>query len=263
MESVAIHDWTRVDAGTWHSFHGAWLAEFRRVLNTGALPDGFYADMEKPESGYVPDVVTLEEASSEIMADVPDEGGGSEGGGGGTAVAAAPPATALRLQSSNAEWYATRRRPLGIRHENGDRLVALIELVSPGNKHSAKHVAKFTTKVADALASRVHVSVIDLFPPRRPDGPGGLVGACADAAGFDSFDLPDAKPLCIGAFEATEPVQLYADPLAAGDALPDLPVFLRAGWYVNVPLASTYAAAWAGTPRRWRDVITGAAPPPR
>ena len=72
---MAIHDWTRVDGGTWHDFHYAWIAEIRRSLNQGGLPDGYYANAERRTSGVEPDVLTLEEASHEIMDDDPPPAG--------------------------------------------------------------------------------------------------------------------------------------------------------------------------------------------
>jgi hypothetical protein len=41
-----------------------------------------------------------------------------------------------------------------------------------------------------------------------------------------------------------------------GDVLPNMPVFLRPGWYVDVPLESTYQEAWEGTPRQWQRKLT-------
>ena len=35
----------------------------------------------------------------------------------------------------------------------------------------------------------------------------------------------------------------------------DMPLFLSSERYVNVPLESTYAAAYADVPRRWRTVL--------
>ena len=39
--------------------------------------------------------------------------------------------------------------------------------------------------------------------------------------------------------------------------LPEVPLFLSPGRYVNVPLAATYGAAWQATPQRWRAVVEG------
>ena len=261
---MGIHDWTRVEAGVWHGFHLAWLAEFRRVLNGGLLPDGYYADAEQRAMGYEPDVLALEESSHELMGDAPDDQGnedneGDDDGGGGTATATlARPRMSVVAASDSAAWYASRRRTIAVRRANGDRLVAMLELASPGNKDRPAAVDAFAAKAADALRAGVHLAVLDLFPPRRFDGPGGLVGAVAEAAEFAPLALPAGRPLCVGSFEAGRPTRLYAEPLAVGDSPPPLPLFLAAGRWVDVPLADPYAAAWSATPRRWRDVIDAA-----
>jgi hypothetical protein len=42
-----------------------------------------------------------------------------------------------------------------------------------------------------------------------------------------------------------------------GDVLPDMPLFLQPDWYVNVPLESTYQAAYRGVPAYWRGILEG------
>jgi hypothetical protein len=50
-------------------------------------------------------------------------------------------------------------------------------------------------------------------------------------------------------------VRTYLEPLAVGDVLADMPVYLYPGMYVEVPLEATYLAAWDTVPRRWQDVV--------
>jgi hypothetical protein len=253
---VLIHDWTRVDDGTWHSFHHSLTGEIKRFLNNGVLPDGYYADSERHAPPYEPDVLALQEASDEIMDDVDDTSGG-------TAVAVAPKVTAaptLSLHFVGDVSYASKQLRVAIRHKSGDRVVALIEITSQANKNRRSHVEQFVKKTTDALASGVHVSIIDILPPTRHDAP-GLIARCAEAADLGELVAPPDKPLMIGAFEShagtpgITPVELWAEPLAVGDALPDLPIFYREDRFVNIPLAATYAAAWEATPKRWRKVV--------
>jgi hypothetical protein len=44
---LPVHDWTRVEADIFHDFHVAWVAEIRKALNGGLLPDRFYALVEQ------------------------------------------------------------------------------------------------------------------------------------------------------------------------------------------------------------------------
>lgn len=53
-QGMGVHDWTRVDAGIFHSFHQAWNAELNGVLNTGLLPQGFYALIEQHAGKQIP-----------------------------------------------------------------------------------------------------------------------------------------------------------------------------------------------------------------
>ena len=257
---MGIHDWRRVDAGTYHGFHIEWVVEMKRALNKGLLPPDYYADAERRASLYEADVLTLERESTGDGDDAPPLHFG--GNGQATALAAAP-VVAPRLsgvyEADENAVYALKRRTIVVRHSSGDRIVALIELASPGNKDRRTSVDDFVTKACDALRAGVHVAVVDPFPPRRPDGPGGLIGAVADAAGFTFPPLPEDKPLAIGSFEADRPPRLYAEPLAVGQPLPDLPLFYAVDRFVEVPLAATYAAAWEATPKRWRDVVDGTA----
>ena len=44
--------------------------------------------------------------------------------------------------------------------------------------------------------------------------------------------------------DAGEPLTSYLEPLAVGDVLPEVPLFLNPGYYVPLPLEATYQAAW-------------------
>jgi hypothetical protein len=49
--------------------------------------------------------------------------------------------------------------------------------------------------------------------------------------------------------------EAFLEPVAVGQALIDMPLFLTAERYVNVPLEPTYLAAYRGMPEFWRDVL--------
>src|SRR5687768_3253325 len=89
---MPIHDWTRVSAGTFHHFHGAWIQLLSHVLNHGILPEGFYALAEQVAGGMIPDVLTLQAVDND-----PSGNGGSPGGG-GTAVAESPPKVSISVE---------------------------------------------------------------------------------------------------------------------------------------------------------------------
>jgi hypothetical protein len=246
---MPVHDWTRVEAGIFHDFHNAWLTEIRNVLNEGVLPQGYYALTEQHVGRFIADVLTLH-------APPPAEGAPAPPSRGGLALADAPPRVRRKLTIPSAA--RARRRTLAIRHVSGHRLIALIEVVSPSNKDRRGHVEEFTAKVASALGLGIHVLLIDLFSP-GPHDPHGMHGAVQELLGdeddADPDDWPNDEPLTLVSYLAGSEVEAYFEPLAVGQALAEMPLFLQADRYINVPLELAYQAAFHGTPQFWRDVL--------
>ena len=87
---MPVHDWTRVDAGVFHSFHAAWITHLMGSLNGGLLPDGYYALAEQHASKRIADILTLQvsEPVSSLTPISRDRG---------VAVADAPPKVDLKL----------------------------------------------------------------------------------------------------------------------------------------------------------------------
>jgi hypothetical protein len=249
---MPIHDWTRVPAGTWHAFHLSWIAEIQEALNDGRMPPDYYAQAEQIAGPLGPDVLTLQEP------DAPSNGHpAGVPGGGGVAVATAPPRMRHTAEAEMND-YVLKRRTVVIRHSSGDRIVALLEIVSPGNKASRRAIESFVEKAAEALYRGFHLSVIDLFPP-GPRDPHGIHAAIWAEFSDEPFEPPAGEPLTLAAYSAGHPKRAYVEPTAVGRELIDVPVFLTPDGYVNVPLEATYRAAYRGVARRWRDVLD--APP--
>jgi hypothetical protein len=61
--------------------------------------------------------------------------------------------------------------------------------------------------------------------------------------------------LTLVAYECDVRVRGYLEPIAVGDELPDMPIYLMPGVAIDVPLEKTYMAAWDAVPQRWREVI--------
>ena len=70
---MPAHDWSRVQAGTFHDFHGSWITHLKETLNEGLLPEGYYAMSEQHAGCLIPDVLTLR--SPESVADDATPGG--------------------------------------------------------------------------------------------------------------------------------------------------------------------------------------------
>src|ERR1700756_1297748 len=115
---MPVHDWTRVDAGTFHAFHTVWISEIMKALNAGLLPKGYYALAEQVATRMQTDVLTLHApAPRKPLPRAPPRGG----------------------------------RHLVIRHITGHRVVALVEIGSPSNKDRKGHVGELAGKVVRIL----------------------------------------------------------------------------------------------------------------
>ncbi len=243
---MPIHDWTRVNAGTFHDFHGGWINHLKEQLNGGTLPSGYYAMSEQWAGRRVADVLTLQTA-------VPPAGEG------GVAVDERPPQVRRVLTVSSAS--RAKRRTLVIRHTSGHRVVAFIEIVSPSNKDRPGHVAEFVDKAIEAIERGIHLLLVDLFPP-GPYDPQGMHGAIWERLDDEPYLLPPDEPLTLAAYAADRSPTAYVDHLAVGSPLPPMPLFLDLDRYVEVPLEPSYEAAYQGMASFWREVIEGRREPP-
>ena len=233
---MPIHDWTRVDAGLFHAFHQRWISALCDALNLGGLPPTYFALPEQRIKGPIPDVLTLN------LSPGAEE---SSNGTTGLAVATAPPRTRL-VRRTEPEIYAGKANRITVRHRHGD-IVAVIEIVSPGNKGSRSEVRDFAQKTADLLRQNVHLLVIDLFPP-GPRDPHGIHKVIWDEFQEEDFELPPDKPLTLASYEAGTERVAYIEPVAVGDVLFDMPLFLKPGFYVPAPLEATYQTTWKAFP---------------
>ncbi len=251
-DPVPVNDWTRVDAGIFHDFHTVWIGQIRSALNEGVLPEGYYALAEQHTGQSIADILTLHARPE-------DSGVRSRGtsSGGGTVMLDAPPKV-RRYRTVGAIPTADRQRSIAIRHVSGHELVALIEVVSPANKDRTESINDFAAKVVDALGKGIHLLIIDLFPPGKHDpfGIHGVIDRRINRSGAP-YDLPLDEPLTVVSYVAREKVDAYIEHLAVGAKIPPMPLFLKPDGCVSVPLESTYAAAYAGVPSVWRDVLEG------
>ena len=71
----------------------------------------------------------------------------------------------------------------------------------------------------------------------------------------EPFQLPAEKRLTLVAYECALTTRAFIEPVAVGDRLPDMPLFLEPERFVNVPLEATYQTAFAVQPERWRRVL--------
>jgi hypothetical protein len=249
---MPLHDWTRVDPNDYHDFHLSWMMAIKAALNAGLLPPGYFAMAEHTTPPIVPDVVTLS---------IPAEGVAEDGrDGGGQAVATAPPRAEVVSTEHARKQKVVGRRRLAIRHVRDRRLVAVIEIVSPSNKARKSEFTDLIEKSVQLLRQGVHLLLIDPFPPTARDRNGVHAAVWKQLTG-KKFTPSQAKPLTLAAYAAVgdDTFSAYVNPVAVGDVLPDVPLFLTAERYVYVPVEETYQTAWASFPLPLRPLLE---PPP-
>jgi hypothetical protein len=236
---MPIHDWRRVKAGIFHDFHQGWCWTIRSALNRGGLPNGYFALVEQRMSGPEPDVIAIEGSRAS------DEGG---------VALATPPKTKLMLpMPTDAVAYARKADRIVVRHPEG-RVVAVIEVVSPGNKSTKSALRSFVEKSAAFLDAGVHLLVVDLFPPGRHD-PSGIHQAIAEEYWGGMYEAPADKPLTFVSYRVGAEPFAFIEPLAVGDPLPAMPLFVTDRLHVLTPLAETYESALHDCPKPIREKL--------
>jgi hypothetical protein len=135
-----------------------------------------------------------------------------------------------------------------------DQVVAMVEIVSRGNKSTRQAIDQFVRKAARFLDQGIHLLIVDIQSPGRHD-PQGIHGTIWDYIAGKDDTAPANKPLTVVAYEYDLVCRAYVEPLAVGDPLPDMPLFLRPGRWVKLPLEAMYQATWRVFPQRWKDVI--------
>jgi Protein of unknown function (DUF4058) len=245
---MPIHDWTRVEAGDFHDFHQCWVVELRNALNRGLLPPDYMAMTDQVTGRPIPDVVALQTKAPHTSR------------GGGVALAPKPAPSARVVAKLEGINYTKRKNRVVIKHGRGT-VVAIIEIVSPGNKDSRNSFRSFVEKAADVLNQGVNLFVVDVFPP-TPRDPKGVHKAILDEFVDLPFDFLPEKPFTVASYLAGEDYpSAYVESAGLGDPLPEMPIFLADtdDIYVSAPLEETYARAWDVYPALLKELLE---PPP-
>lgn len=246
---MPIHDWTRVDAGIFHDFHHGWIEEIKRALNRGLLPPDHYALAEQIAGGLGPDVLTLQGPTNGAP--------GPTSPGGTVALATCPPRVWYRAKTE-IDIYAAKAKVIAIRHTSNHRVVAMVEIVSPGNKNNRHGLRAFVEKAEELLRAGIHLLIVDLFP-HSPRDPQGIHKVIWDEFLENDFTLPASRPLTLAAYIGGLIPEAFVEPASVGAPLSEMPLFLTPTVYVPVPLEKTYQSAWEAVPAFWQNVLTAEA----
>jgi hypothetical protein len=222
---------------SWDELHGMWPAEIVRQLFP-ILPKGYVAAPGVHLGTFFEVDVSVHDAD---QSPAPREESNRTNRGVATL---APPHPTLTLETDLPDQDEYEVRVYDTRHER--RLVAAIELVSPGNKDRPETRRTFVGKVAALLQHDVCVSLVDLVTVRQFNLYGDLlelVGRSDLAAEVQATSLyaatlrgrkrPQAKPL----------LDTWFYPMTVGQPLPTLPIWLDLNLRVMLDLETSYEEA--------------------
>ncbi len=218
----------------WESFHVNWAGAIADALNESLLPEGYFAEEHAQLGPWVEiDVATFHDP---------------EPVGQGTAGTAtlplrvwAPPAPTMVVPAAFPDAFEV----LIFESEGGARLVAAIELVSPGNKDPAAQRQAFAIKCASYLCRGISLIVIDIVTGRRANlhneilqvlGHGEAFAMSAEAALYGAAYRPIIR-------DGQEQIEIWPSTLTIGQPLPVLPLALNAELALPIDLEATYTAA--------------------
>lgn len=240
---MPLHDWTRVDDGIFHSFHNSWIASIVETLNNGLLPEGYYSLGDQVAGLDDPYVLTSHEPTA-IRTENVDIC---------STLMTAQPQTRYIAHAVN-DRYTRLQRRIEIRHVSGHRIVALIEIISAGNKSSHFKWDAFLQKALSAIQGGIHLLLLDVHPPTALD-PGGVHGSVWGEYTGEVFELPPDADRTLVSYDCGRTRTAYVEPIAVGQTLRNMPLYLSREGYIEVPLEATYMAAYEGVPRFYRDIL--------
>jgi hypothetical protein len=220
----------------WESFHSSWATKLADALTERWLPPNYIAEEHAHLGPSVEiDVATFTRESS---ASSQDEG---------PAVATtdtkvwSPPAADAVFPAVFPDTFEVRV----LSTDTGPKLVAAIELISPGNKDRPSERRAFATKVASYLYQGISVIIVDIVTSRRANLHNEVLRVMEAA---DTLQLPPETSLYAVAYRPLrrsqgDEIDVWRSPLALGAALPTLPLGLRADLVIPVDFEATYAEA--------------------
>jgi hypothetical protein len=203
--------------------------EIVRDLRT-ILPPGFRAAPNVHlGSAFEVDVTTYESAAA------PD----AEEGGAATLTALSPTLT-VEADLSEQDEYEVRIYD----SEHGRILVAAIEIVSPSNKDRPATREVFVSKVATLLQQGICVSIVDLVSVRQAN----LYSELLTLLGHSDPSLGETPPYLYAVTLRARKrprhrlslLDAWFHPMAIGQSLPTLPIWLAPALRVMLPLEASY-----------------------
>jgi hypothetical protein len=248
---MPIHDWTRLESYLYHDFHTSFIVAARRTINS-LLPPGYYALAEQNLQTMGPDVLTLQFSANRQPILLP----------GDRSVATMEATRSNPFTATETAWRSPgfAQKHIAVRHRSGDRIIAVVELVSPGNKASTPAVKQFVKKVVKCVATGIHAVVLDPFPP-TPRDPYGLYPSIWKRLSGQRPSALAKNSLQFVAYESRpgdDPTyRSYVETAAVGQPWPVLPLFLAPDEPIAVDFEPIYNEAFRDVVPEYREVLEG------
>jgi hypothetical protein len=220
----------------WESFHASWATKIADALTERWLPPNYIAE----EHVHIGPSVEIDVATFER-----DGSPGAEEGHGAVATATprlwTPPVPEVVLPSVFPETFEVQV----LCTDTGPRLVAAIELISPGNKDRAAERRAFAVKCASYLYQGISLIIVDIVTNRRANLHNEILEVMEAAAALRldaecSLYAVAYRPL---RRDGKDEIEVWRSPLALDRSLPELPLGLRADLVIPVDFEATYAEA--------------------
>jgi hypothetical protein len=224
------------DYSSWEELHGAWPGFIAVQLNS-LLPRE-YRSVPRMHLGTA---IEVDVAAFENEAPL---GSGDSGDNRGSAVAWSPaqPTLLLETDSPTPPEYEVRVYD----ERRGRRLVAAVELVSPGNKDRPESREAFVSKCHALLQEGVCVAIVDLVTERQAN----LYAELAERIGAARPAVADSPIYAVSCRGLKGPnrwrVEAWEHALAVGAELPTLPLWLTDRLHVPLELELTYEETCRG-----------------
>lgn len=220
----------------WESFHSNWATRIADGITVVLPPEFQVEEHTHAGPGFEIDVATYEGESAVRASAAAGPALATQ-----VAPAYAPPAPDGTMPAAFPDTFEVRV----FSTTAGLTLVAVIELVSPGNKDRPAERRAFVAKCASYLAQGVSLIVVDIVTSRHANLHNDLM-RLLDAA--PDFDFPAGVPLYAVAYRPVrrgdqEAIDLWRHRLAVGAPLPTLPLRLTGELFVPVDFEAAYQEA--------------------
>jgi hypothetical protein len=220
----------------WESFHSSWATRIVDALTERWLPPNYSAE----EHAHLGPSVEIDVATFAEDAPATRE---EEGGTVATLSPKmwSPPAADVVFPAVFPDTFEVRILSM----DTGPKLVAAIELISPGNKDRPTERRAFATKIASYLYQGISAIIVDIVTNRRANLHNEVLRIMEVA---DTAQLPAETTLYAVAYRplrrsAGDEIDVWRSPLVLGEPLPTLPLGLRADLVIPVDFEATYAEA--------------------